>query len=298
MIARNRTWGSFAVDFITAAIALIWLIPLLFTLLMSIRPESQSVNTGNIFFACSVSDRMMGQLPPETTVELLGCVVTLDNYQKAWLVSPWPQHYLNSMIFVFGTLAVQIVTVTMAGYAFARMQFRGRNVLLFMILIQLMIPTGVLLVQNFATVRNLGLFDTHLALMIPYWGSAFGTLLLRQAFLEVPYELEEAARIDGANWLQVMRNVYIPLSIPTYVAFSLVSISAHWNEFLWPFIVTRSEAVRPLTVALNKLLSTTEVGALYGQLMAGTILVIAPLVILFILFQRRFIESFASSGLK
>ena len=95
-----------------------------------------------------------------------------------------------------------------------------------------------------------------------------------------------------------MRNVYIPLSVPTYVAFALVSVSSHWNEFLWPFIITRSDAVRPLTVALNKLLKTTEVGALYGQLMAGTILVIAPLVILFMLFQRRFIESFASSGIK
>ncbi|MEP6988532.1 MAG: carbohydrate ABC transporter permease, partial [Chloroflexota bacterium] len=193
---------------------------------------------------------------------------------------------------------VQVVTITMAGYAFARMKFAGRDILLFLILLQLMIPTGVLIVQNFVIVRNLGLFDTQVALMLPYWGSAFGTLLMRQAFREVPYELEEAARIDGANWLQIMRNIYIPLSIPTYVAFSLVSISSHWNEFLWPFIVTRSDAVRPLTVALNKLLKTTEVGALYGQLMAGTVLVIAPLVILFILFQRRFIESFASSGIK
>jgi sn-glycerol 3-phosphate transport system permease protein len=186
----------------------------------------------------------------------------------------------------------------MSGYAFARMKFLGRDLLLFLVLLQLMIPTGVLLVQNFATIRTLGLFDTQVALMVPYWGSAFGTLLLRQAFREVPFELEEAARIDGANWLQIMRAVYIPLSIPTYVAFALVSISSHWNEFLWPLIVTRSDDVRPLTVALNKLLKTTEVGALYGQLMAGTILVIAPLVILFMLFQRRFIESFASSGIK
>ena len=104
-----------------------------------------------------------------------------------------------------------------------------------------MIPTGVLLVQNFATIRELGLFDTRWALMLPYWGSAFGTLLLRQAFREVPYELEEAARIDGANWLQIMRNVYVPLSIPSYVAFALVSISSHWNEFLWPLIITRTE---------------------------------------------------------
>lgn len=282
----------------TVVIGVIWLMPLLFTVLMSLRPESQAINTGNIFFACNLSERASDQLPPELTVGLLGCVVTLDNYQKAWSVAPWPTHYRNSVIFVVGTLMVQLVTITMSGYAFARMTFFGRDVLLFVILLQLMIPTGVLIVQNFATIRAMGIFDTHVALMIPYWGSAFGMLLMRQAFREVPFELEEAARIDGANWLQLIRNVYVPLSIPSYVAFSLVSISAHWNEFLWPFIITRSEEVRPLTVALNKLLRTTEVGALYGQLMAGTILVIAPLVILFMLFQRRFIESFASSGLK
>lgn len=290
---RDHVLNTFIV-----VIGVMWLMPLLFTVLMSIRPESQAVNTGNIFFACNLSERAAGQLPPELTIGLLGCVVTLDNYQKAWAVAPWPGHYLNSVIFVAGTLAVQLVTITMSGYAFARMTFFGRDVLLFVILLQLMIPTGVLIVQNFATVRSLGIFDTHIALMIPYWGSAFGMLLIRQAFREVPFELEEAARIDGANWFQVIRNVYVPLSIPSYIAFSLVSISAHWNEFLWPFIITRSEEVRPLTVALNKLLRTTEVGALYGQLMAGTILVIAPLVILFMLFQRRFIESFASSGLK
>jgi sn-glycerol 3-phosphate transport system permease protein len=244
---------------------------------MSVRPATDPITGGNIFFGSSF---------------------TLENYGLAWAVAPWPQHYLNSLIFVFGTLAVQLVTITMAGYAFARLRFWGRDVLLFIILLQLMIPTGVLIVQNFATIRALGLFDTHLALMLPYWGSAFGTLLLRQAFREVPLELEEAARIDGANWPQVMRYVYVPLSVPTYVAFALVSISSHWNEFLWPFIITRSESVRPLTVGLNKLYQTSDVGALYGQLMAGTLLVIAPLVILFLLFQRRFIESFATSGIK
>jgi sn-glycerol 3-phosphate transport system permease protein len=163
---------------------------------------------------------------------------------------------------------------------------------------QILIPPAVLIVQNFSIVRQLKLFDTHWALMMPYWGSAFGTLLLRQTFREIPYELEEAARIDGANLLQILRNVYIPLSIPAYLSFALVSISSHWNELLWPLIVSRSDNIRPLTVALNKLFQTSDTGALYGQLMAGTLIVIAPLVILFIFFQRRFIESFASSGLK
>lgn len=274
---QKPSWRAYLVTVFTFALAIFWLLPLVFALLMSLRPSTEPINVGNIFF---------------------GTQITLNNYANAWQVSDWGAHYVNSLIFVFGTLIVQLVTVTMAGYAFARMTFFGRGVLLGLILLQLMIPSSVLLVQNFATIRALGLFDTHLALMMPYWGSAFGVLMMRQTFRGVPFELEEAARSDGANLWQVMRHVYVPLSIPSYVAFAIISISSHWNEFLWPFIVTRSDSVRPLTAGLNKLFFTTEVGAQYGQLLAGTLLVIAPLILLFALFQRQFIESFATSGLK
>jgi sn-glycerol 3-phosphate transport system permease protein len=277
MRTERRPLASLGATALTVIAAVVWMLPLVFAALVSIRPRSEPINVGNIF---------------------VGSMLTPENYTGALALAPWGWHYATTIIFVVGVLAVQLVTITMAGYAFARLKFFGRSVLLFLILLQIMIPTAVLLVQNFATIRELGLFDTRWALMLPYWGSAFGVLLLRQAFREVPFELEEAARIDGANWLQIMRHVYVPLTIPTYVAFALISISSHWNEFLWPFIVTRTEDVRPLTVGLNKLYQTTDVGALYGQLMAGTIIVVAPLVILFILFQRRFIESFASSGIK
>ncbi len=271
------TLGSRLTTLFTMVVALIWLTPLIFTLLMSVRPPAEAIIQGGLFFGSSI---------------------TFENYVNAWNIAPWHLHYMSSIIFVVGTLLVQWVTVTMAGYAFARMKFAGRNLLLILLLMQLMIPPGVLLVQNFATVRDLGLFDTHWAMMLPYWGSAFGTLLLRQTFREIPIDLEEAARIDGANWFQLMRKIYIPLAIPAYIAFSLVSISSHWNEFLWPLVVTQSEHVRPLTVALSRLIRTADQGSMYSLLMAGTVLVVAPLSILFILFQRRFVESFASSGIK
>ena len=258
-------------------IAIFFLIPLVFTLFVSVRPEAEPVTKGNIFF---------------------GSEITFENYERALIIAPWSMHYANSVIFVAGVLLVQLVTVTCAAYAFARMRFFGRNPLLLIILLQLMIPSGVLLVQNFRMINTLGLFDTRIALMIPYWGSAFGVLLLRQTFREVPIELEEAARIDGANLPQVIRHVYVSNSIPAYLAFALVSVSSHWNEFLWPFIITRSAEIRPLTVGLNKLIKTTDQGAFYGQLMAGTLIVIAPLVILFLLFQRQFVESFARSGIR
>lgn len=258
-------------------IAIVFLIPLVFTLLVSLRPETEPVTKGNIFF---------------------GSELTFENYERALAIAPWGLHYANSIMFVGGALLVQLVTVTAAAYAFARMRFFGRNLLLMIILLQLMIPSGVLLVQNFRMINILGLFDTRIALMIPYWGSAFGVLLLRQTFREIPIELEEAARIDGANLAQVIRHVYVINAIPAYLAFALVSVSSHWNEFLWPFIITRSEEIRPLTVGLNKLIKTTDQGAFYGQLMAGTLIVIAPLVMLFLLFQRQFVESFARSGIR
>jgi sn-glycerol 3-phosphate transport system permease protein len=270
-------WMNAAVTAFTITMALIWLTPLFFTILMSFRPPAEPVTQGNIF---------------------VGSTLTLENYARVWDIAPWLSHYASSIIFVVGTLVVQLVTITTAGYAFARMRFFGRDMLLIVLLLQLMIPPGVLLVQNFATIRDLGLFDTHIAMMLPYWGSAFGTLLLRQSFREVPIELEESARLDGANWLQLMRHVYIPLAVPAYVAFSLVSVSSHWNEFLWPLVVTQSEHVRPLTVALSRLIRTADQGSMYSLLMAGTILVIAPLSVLFIVFQRRFVESFATSGIK
>ncbi len=276
-IVTTRNRWSVAADALTVIIGVLWLLPLVFAILMSFRPARDSITSGNIFF---------------------GSRLTTANYEAAWAVAPWEWHFINSLIVVFGVLIVQLITMTLTGYAFARMKFFGRGFLLFLVLLQLMIPTGVLIVQNLATIRSLGVFDTRWAMMLPYWGTAFGVLLMRQAFREIPYELEEAARIDGANLFHVLWNIYIPLSIPTYVAFSLVSISARWNEFLWPFIVTRTAEIRPLTVGLNQLFSATEAGTLYGQLMAGTVIVIAPLVILFMLFQRRFIESFASSGIK
>ena len=258
-------------------IAAAFLLPLVFTLLVSFRPEAEPVTNGNILF---------------------GSEITLRNYERAFAIAPWELHYANSIIFVAGTLLVQLFTVTTAAYAFARMKFFGRRLLLTIILLQLMIPSAVLLVQNFRIINLLGLFDTRIALMLPYWGSAFGVLLLRQTFREIPIELEEAARIDGANLIQLIRHVYVSNAIPAYLAFSLVSVSSHWNEFLWPFIITRSEEIRPLTVGLNKLIKTTDQGAFYGQLMAGTLIVIAPLVVLFMLFQRQFVESFARSGIR
>ncbi len=274
---KTKRWLNWLGLAVLTALALLWLVPLIWSVLVSVRPADESIVQGNIFFGSSI---------------------TGENFGQVLQVADWGQMYVTSIIFVLGTLAAQIVTITLAGYAFARMKFFGRNVLFLLVLVQLMIPSAVLLVPNFVTIRTLGLYDTKLALIMPYVGSAFGTFLMRQTFRQVPPDLEDAARIDGASWLAVLRHIYLPASIPTLVAFSLVSISAHWNEFLWPIIVYQRPENRTLTVGLTQVLRTSENGALYGQIMAGVLIVVTPLLLLFMIFQRQFINSFLRSGLK
>jgi sn-glycerol 3-phosphate transport system permease protein len=273
----NLRWLNIVGTLLLIGLALFWLVPLIWTVLVSVRPPDEPIVHGNIFF---------------------GSQVTLANFTEVGQIVDWRQEYVTTLIFVFGVLAVQLVTITLAGYAFARIEFFGKRILFGLILMQLMIPSAVLLVPNFSTIRSLGLFDTRWALMLPYFGSAFGTFLMRQTFRQVPLDLEDAARIDGCNWVGILRNVYLPSSIPALLAFSLISISTRWNEFLWPFIITRSNENRVLTVGLTQVQRTNEVGALYSQITAGVLIVIAPLMILFIIFQRQFINSFLRSGLK
>jgi len=283
LLSQLATVGLFA-------LALIWLVPLIWTLLVSVRPSDEPL---------IYQIRGVAGTPLQTVVNIFyGSRLTLENFREAFNVVNWGQEYITTLIFVFGVLAVQIVTIVLSAYAFARMEFFGKNILLGLILIQLMIPSAVLIVPNFATIRSLGLFDTKLALMLPYFGSAFGTFLLRQTFKQVPIDLEDAARIDGCNWWGILWTVYIPSSIPTLTAFALVSISTHWNEFLWPLMITQSDYNRPLTVGLGQLQRTNEVGALYGQITAGVLIVTATLLVLFLIFQRQFINSFLQSGLK
>jgi len=140
----------------------------------------------------------------------------------------------------------------------------------------------------------LGLFDTILAVALPYFGSAFGTFLMRQAFLEVPRDLVDAGIMDGCSWWQLLWHVYLPPSVPT----PLSSVTWHWNEFLWPLVVTLTERSRPLTIGLVRFTQLGEIGARWPLLAAATMIVAGPLLLLFLLFQRQFVRSFLHSGLK
>jgi len=223
--------------------------------------------------------------------------VTLENFVKAWHAAPFARYFVNTVMLVTMILAAQLVLVTLAAYAFARYRFPGQSVLFALVLVQLMIMPDVLIVENYRTMTTLGIKDTILAIGLPYMASAFGIFLLRQTFKTVPRELDEAARVEGCSSLQTLWKVYVPLARPTYVAYALVSVSYHWNNFLWPLIITESVESRPVTVGLQVFASTDQ-GIDWSIITAATLLTTGPLLLGFLLFQRQFVQSFMRAGIK
>ncbi len=227
----------------------------------------------------------------------LAAPLTLANFVKAWQAAPFARYFVNTVLLVTMVLAAQLVLVTLAAYAFARFEFPGRGVLFALVLVQLMVMPDVLIVENYRTMTQLGLKDTIVAIGLPYMASAFGIFLLRQTFKTVPRELDEAARIEGCGPLAVLWKVYVPLARPVYVAYALVSVSYHWNNFLWPLIITNSVESRPLTVGLQ-VFSSTDQGIDWSIITAATLLTTAPLLVAFLLFQRQFVQSFMRAGIR
>jgi sn-glycerol 3-phosphate transport system permease protein len=223
--------------------------------------------------------------------------INLGNYAEVFDRAPFGMFLVNTIIVVTGILAVQLVTITLAAYVFARRKFRGADILFLLFLIQMMIPIHATFLPNFLTLRNLDLLNTRVAMMLPFFASGYGTFLLRQAFKQIPRDLEDAAVIDGCGGLRFLWHVLVPLAKPTLVAFALISLVSHWNDYLWPLIVTDTPDVRTLTIGLGMFVQQ-ESGADWTLLMAATAFVTAPLMAIFLVFQRNFIESFMFSGLK
>lgn len=254
-------------------LALLWILPLAYAVWTAFHPAEYSTR-----FA-------------------LFAPLTLDNFAHAWAAAPFARYFLNTMLLVSMVLGCQLVLGTLAAYAFARYQFPGKNVLFALVLIQLMIMPDILLVENYKTMARLGVVDTLLAVGLPYFASAFAIFLLRQTFLGIPKELDEAARVEGASAMQILWRIYVPLARPVYTAFALVSVSFHWNNFLWPVIITNSVTARPLTVGLQ-VFSSTDQGVDWSIITAATLMTSAPLLIGFLLFQRQFVQSFMRAGIK
>ncbi|MFN4149113.1 MAG: carbohydrate ABC transporter permease [Rhodocyclaceae bacterium] len=268
-----RGWGKVAETAGAWLLALIWIAPLAYAVWTAFHPSEFS-----------------------TRFELFA-PLTLDNFKRAWEAAPFARYFLNTFLLVSGVLVCQLVLCTLAAFAFARYEFPGATLVFALVLAQLMIMPDVLIVENYKTMSRLGILDSIPAIGLPYVASAFGIFLLRQTFKMVPKELDDAARVEGASPMQVLWRVYVPLGRPVYIAYGLVSVSYHWNNFLWPLIVTNSVESRPLTVGLQ-VFSSTDQGIDWAIICAATLMTSAPLLIGFLLFQRQFVQSFMRAGIK
>jgi len=254
-------------------LAIVWVAPLLYAFWAAFHPAAYAVS-----------------------FEILA-PLTLDNFRQALTQAPFLRYGINTFVLVTLILAGQFLLCTLAAYAFARFTFPGKSIAFALVLVQLMITPEILIVKNYTTLVNLGLVDTIPGIAIPYMASAFGIFLLRQTFKSTPVELEEAARLEGCGFIRILLKVYVPLAKPTYLAYGLVSVSYHWNNFLWPLVVSNSVETRPLTVGLG-VFGAPESGVDWSIVSAATLLSVAPLLIAFLIFQRQFVQSFMHAGIK
>jgi len=254
-------------------LAIIWVLPLLYAVWTAFHPAE---------FATSFT---------------LLAPLTLDNFRHAWDAAPFARYFLNTTLLVTLILVAQFLICTPAAFAFARLEFPGRDIVFGVVLVQLMVMPDVLLTGNYRTMAQLGLVDTILSIALPYLGSAFGIFLLRQTFRQIPQALDDAARLEGCTLMGRLWRVYVPLARPTYIAYGLVSVSYHWNNFLWPLVITNSVKTRPLTVGLSVFASTDQ-GIDWSIITAATLMTSAPLLLAFLLFQRQFVQSFMRAGIR
>lgn len=223
---------------------------------------------------------------------------TLDNIKYVWNAIPFGTYYINTLTLVVCTFAVQFFTSTLAAYALAVLDFKGQALVFAVIFMQIIIPNDVLITPNFMTLSDLKLIDTKIGMMLPFYGSAMAIFLLRQHFKSIPKALAEAAKIDGANTWQTIWGVYMPCAKPAYLSFAVISVSYHWNNYLWPLIVTNSPTNRTLTVGLAIFAKSKEANMQWANVCAAAFIIIVPLLLAFLVAQKQFMSSFVSAGIK
>lgn len=277
MVAGQRRLipQSFGIHLALSAGALLMVAPFVWTVLTSLKSYGAST-----------------QIPPS----ILPATVHWSNYGEALSRVPFPNLYLNTVLMTIGRTAGQLLFCSLAAYAFARIDFPGRDIIFFLFLSVLMVPSQLFLIPQYLIMLHLGWLNSLQALIIPGMFSAFGTFLLRQFFLTLPHDLEEAAKLDGANHFQIYWRVMLPLAKPGLIALAIITILWSWNDLLWPLIVNTSPNMMTLSAGLASLQGqhTTD----YPVLMAGSLLAIWPVILAFLFLQRYFIQGIAFSGSK
>ena len=271
----SQILGTAGLHFVLYGAALLTLLPFVWMLLTSFKDLSEIL-----------------QYPPRW----LPTVFHFENYSNALSAARFDRFYFNSLFVATAVTAGQLITCSLAAYAFARLQFKGRDVLFVIFLGTMMIPQQVTMIPGFMILHWFGWIDTYAALIVPGLASAFGTFLLRQFFLTIPKELEEAAFIDGCSRLGVLFRIILPLSKPALATLAIFTFMYVFNDFLWALIVTNSEDMR--TVQLGLAIFRDRYVTEWDKLMAGSVMATVPVLIVFFLGQQYFIKGITLSGLK
>lgn len=271
MEAKRRT-TSIIIHIILILISITMLVPFLWMILTAFKTlsESTSVNPFVIF--------------PSKWIT--------DNFTKVINNMNFVNLYMNTLLLILGRVVAAVLTATLAGYAFGRLNFKGKNVMFSLVLFQMMVPGQIFIIPQYLMVSNLGMLNTIFALVFPGLVTAFGTFLLRQAYMGLPKDLEEAARLDGCNIGQTFLFIMAPLTRSSMVALGIFTAVFAYKDLMWPLICNKD--VMPLSAALAKMQG--QYASNYPQLMAASLLACIPMIVLYLIFQKQFIEGIATSG--
>ncbi|MFD0676533.1 MULTISPECIES: carbohydrate ABC transporter permease [unclassified Paenibacillus] len=220
-----------------------------------------------------------------------------DNYVQAWHRAPFDRFFMNSLIVSVSTVIGQLITCSMAAYAFACVQFKGKNALFLAFIATTMIPFESTMIPSYLVVKSFGLIDTHLAMILPGLTSVFGIFLMRQFFLTIPRDLLDAAKIDGCSHFSILLRIVAPLSQTISATLSLFAFIHAWNNYLWPLLVTNSTNMRTVQIGLRYMIDK-ELGTQWPQLLAASTFIILPILVLFLFLQKYFVRGMVTSGLK
>jgi multiple sugar transport system permease protein len=280
-VLSRRTIATLPRFTITLLLAVVWALPMAWMLMTSIKPESQIVTIPIRWFPQQLSD-----LTFQNYINVLAIPRGIDLIRS----------FLNSLTVALVGTALVVIVDSLAAYALARLHFPGRDLLFYAIVASLIVPPEILLIPNYITVWRLDWLNTLLPLIIPPVGSGFGVFLLRQFFLSIPGELEDAARIDGCGRLRILWSIVLPLSGGAIATLAIFTFLYYWNDFTWPYITINAADVMTLPIALIQFRG--DYFSEYGQLMAGTVITALPTIIVFLLAQRMIIRSITLTGLK
>jgi multiple sugar transport system permease protein len=270
--ARRLPWSPIS-NVLLLLVALLWLFPFIWMVSTALKPNAA------VF-----------ELPPRLVSDML----QWDNFAGAWNYVPFGRFMLNGLLVAgVGTLLV-LVSSSLAAYAFARLRFPGRDRLFVAYLGTLMVPQEVIVVPMFILMKNLGWVDSYQALILPWAFTAFGTFLLRQFFLTIPRELEDAARVDGASRLRILWNVIVPMAVPALAVLAVFTFINYWNSFLWPLIIVNSQAHATVPLGLNMFMG--QFGSQWNYLMAASTISMLPSLLLVLATQRYLVEGIALTG--